>query len=521
METTRRGILKGIVATGIAASMPTLAKNTSTANTSTNIKEISSRPNLLIVFPDEMRTQSMQFMGEDPSLTPYLNQFAKQSVVLTENVANYPLCSPFRGTMLTGKYPISHGITGNCNGKDDGNSEVFAGSDFGHDLKENETCWSDILKENGYSLGYIGKWHMDSPSGNIPDVDGSYRRDQRYWNDWTAPERRHGFDFWYAYGTGPSYEHPIYWTNETPRDKPIQINQWSPEHETDIALKFIANEGGKLRENDKPFALVVSMVPPHSPYNMTPKKNLDRFAGKTSKEMNNRPNVNWNKKWPKHSGPKHFKSYMAMVNSIDEQFGRMLDQLDQQGLADNTLVVFMSDHGSCMGSHGVATKNVIYEESIRTPMLMRLPNKLKPKFDNMLFSSGDICPTMLGLLDLEDHIPDSVEGTNFAKHLMGTAQQPLPTSQPYIYIPYGATAFGRRGVRTERYTLQIERRAGKPLKYSLWDRYNDKYQMKNIASHNMDLVEHLIHSELLPWLEKTNDPWRPTEVPASVLKGMS
>jgi len=520
MDTTRRNLLKSVVATGVAASVPSSFASENTPKAARSAAKNVPTPNLLIVFPDEMRAQTMQFMGEDPSLTPNLNKFAKQSAVLTENISNYPLCSPFRGTFMTGKYPISHGIVGNCNAKPEGEGDIFAGSDFGHDLKQHETTWSDVLKEQGYSLGYIGKWHMDSPHAPFVQVPGSHRKDGRHWNDWTPPEKRHGFDFWHANGTSPSHSAPYYWTNDTPREQPIQVHKWSAEHETDVAIEFLKNQGGQYRDASKPFALVVSMNPPHTPYDETPQRYLDRFSGKTSKELNTRPNVDWDKQWGKKKGPDHFKSYLAMVNGVDEQFGRLLAQLDQQGLSDNTLVVFMSDHGSCLGSHGYATKNQIVEESVRTPMLFRWPNKMKPKMDKMLFSAGDIYPSLLGLMGLSEYIPDSVEGTNYANQILGLPQEDLPTSQPYIYIPYGGAAFGRRGVRTHRYTLQIERRAGKPLKYTLWDRKNDPYQLTNIAKDNMEIVEQLIHNELIPWLEKTNDPWRPTPIPKKVIQGM-
>ncbi len=520
MKTTRRNLLKGAVATGVAAAVPSALAGQGTSKESHANLTPHKAPNLLIVFPDEMRAQSMQFMGEDPSITPNLNKFAKESVVLTENISNYPLCSPFRGTFMTGKYPVSHGIVGNCNAKPEGEADIFAGSDFGHDLKKNEVTWSDVLKQQGYSLGYIGKWHMDSPHAPFVKTPGSHRKDGRHWNDWTPPEKRHGFDFWHANGTSPSHSQPFYWTNETPREHPIQIHQWSAEHETDIAIEFLKNSEGKHRDPSKPFALVVSMNPPHTPYDETPQKYLDRFEGKTSKELNTRPNVDWDKHWGKKKGPQHFKSYLAMVNGIDEQFGRLLEQLDKQNLAEDTLVVFMSDHGSCLGSHGYATKNQIVEESVRTPMLFRWPNKITPNFNNMLFSAGDIYPTLLGLMGYKEQIPDSVEGTNYSEQILGNSKNDLPTSQPYIYIPYGAAAFGRRGIRTYKYTLQIERRAGKPLKYTLWDRETDPYQLKNIAKGNDKIIHKLIHEELIPWLEKTNDPWRPTPVPESVIKGI-
>ncbi|VDY40768.1 Uncharacterised protein [Salmonella enterica subsp. arizonae] len=104
-----------------------------------------------------------------------------------------------------------------------------------------------------------------------------------------------------------------------------------------------------------------------------------------------------------------------------------------------------------------------------------------------------------------EHIPDSVEGTDFSKTLMGHPGDKRPTSQFYTFMPYGGQSYGRRGVRTERYTLVIDRKIGQPLTYILHDNKNDPYQMENIALNNMSLVNKLITEELIPWLEHSGD----------------
>nr|WP_241149062.1 sulfatase-like hydrolase/transferase [Photobacterium sanguinicancri] len=363
-------------------------------------------------------------------------------------------------------------------------------------------------------MGYIGKWHLDTPEAPfIPSYNNPM--EGRYWNDWTAPDRRHGFDFWYAYGTYDKHLTPMYWTNETPRDQPIKVNQWSPEHEADIAIKYLRNENGAYRDSDKPFTLVVSMNPPHSPYDQVPQKYLDRYKDKTSQALNTRPNVQWDKEYLEGYGPEYFKEYMAMVNGVDEQFGRIVDELDRLGLEEETLVVFFSDHGCCLGSHGMPTKNNHYDESMRIPMMFRWPGKLAPRQDDLLFSAPDIYPTLFGLMGIPALIPDTVEGANFANTINGIEGDDKPSSQFYTFMPYGGQSYGRRGVRTDRYTLMMDRKIGKPLSVVLHDNQQDPYQMQNIAEQNESLVHQLVEEELMPWLEHTGDPWRPTEVPAN------
>lgn len=454
--------------------------------------------NLLLVFPDEMRAQAQQFMGMDPVLTPRIDRFAREAVVMRQAVSNYPLCTPARAMMMTGQYPIHNGMTGNCHDY---------GALVGIDLSRYAHCWSDVLKAQGYATGYVGKWHLDAP--HAPYVE-SYNNPVHgvKWNEWTPPERRHGFDFWHAYGTFDRHMTPMYWTNDSTRDTPIHVNQWGPEHEADVAIRFLRNEGGKMRDASKPFALVVSMNPPHSPYNQVPQRYLDLYAGRSKRELNPKANVDWNKAYESGLGPEHAQAYFAMVSGVDEQFGRILDALDASGERDNTLVVFCSDHGCCLGAHGEPTKNNPYEESMRIPMMFRLPGALAPRTDDALMSLPDLYPTMLGLLGLGQQVPATVEGDDLSARVR-TGKGNTATSQLYLAVPYGGNAFGKRGVRTERYTLIVERRDKQALRHKLFDNQRDPLQMQDIAGDNPALVEELVKRELEPWLERTGDPWRP------------
>ncbi len=490
MTTDRRTFLKFAAggAASAAVSQAAIAQQTGTA-----------KPlNLLLVFPDEMRAHAQGFMKDDPVLTPRIDKFAKEAAVMRQAVANYPLCTPARGMIMTGQYPIRNGMTGNCHDY---------GALVGVDLSKYAICWSDILKAQGYATGYIGKWHLDAP--HAPYVE-SYNNPVHgvKWNEWTPPERRHGFDYWYAYGTFDHHLTPMYWGNDSPRDKPLHIEQWGAEHEADMAIRYLKNEGGKLRDPYKPFALVVSMNPPHSPYDQVPQRYLDRYAGLSSKDMNQRRNVNWERQYPEGMGPTQAKSYFASGNGVDEQFGRILDALDECGQRDNTLVVFFSDHGCCLGAHGEVTKNVHYEEAMRIPMMFRLPGRILPHADDALMSLADLYPTLLGLLGLGRHIPATVEGTDLSQRVQ-TGRGNTATSQLYLQVPYGGQSFGKRGVRTEQYTLMIERRDKQALRYTLHDNVRDPWQMSNIADANRALVAHLVERELQPWLEKSGDPWRP------------
>ena len=453
-------------------------------------------PNLVIVFPDQMRGQAMGFLGEEPVITPRLDRFAEESLVFTQAVSNYPVCSPFRAMLMTGRFPHKNGVLSNCNSKT---------TPFDNELRREDRCWSDVLKDQGYSLGYIGKWHLDAP--RKPFVISGNNSSRFAWNEWCSPDRRHGFDFWYAYGTYDNHLAPEYWTTDGPRDRRVKIDRWSPEHEADQAIRYIRNEGGAYRVEGRPFALVVSMNPPHMPYHLVPKKYVDRYAGKTAEDLVVRGSVDLSKDTKgSRLARKQQKNYFAMITGVDEQFGRILDALEAEDLARDTIVLFTSDHGNCLGCHDEVSKNNRYEESMRVPFLLRWPGNIASRRDDLLLSSPDIAPTLLDLLGLKPHIPECMDGKSHAGICL-TGEGKRPTSQFYLWVPVGEPAWGRRGVRTRTHTLEITKEKGKPPTTILHDNVKDPYQLENIAEVRPDLVKRLVETELIPWLEAAEDPW--------------
>ena len=455
--------------------------------------ESSRRPNLVFMFPDQFRRQAIGFMNEDPVITPRLDEFASQSLVLTDAVSSYPVCSPFRAQLFTGKYPVSNGVTTNCNSRND----VM--------LKRKQRCLSDILHDNGYCLGYLGKWHLDKP--HEPYVG---RRRGRpggpgggiVWDEFVPPERRHGFTFWHAYNCRDRHMNPRYWTTKAGRNEPTYFDDWSTKHEADVAIEFIRNPQGEYRDPNKPFAIFIAPNPPHTPFEQVPQRYVDMYEGKSCKDLLNRPNVDIENPHPK--AKQHVKSYFAAVTGTDEQFGRILDTLKQQKLEENTIVVFTADHGEMMGSHNRMHKGVPYEESIGIPFIIRWPGKIPSRRDNLLLSPADIMPSLLGLMGLADYIPSDVEGSNYSAIMTGR-KGARPTSALYLNcsVPRG----GSRGLRTHRYTFAIKKRKDGEKEILLFDNKKDPYQLKNITESCPEVVRRLT-SELNQWLRKTNDPWK-------------
>jgi arylsulfatase A-like enzyme len=271
-----------------------------------------------------------------------------------------------------------------------------------------------------------------------------------------------------------------------------------------MAVKYIKNEGGKYRKKKTPFALVVSMNPPHMPYDQVPQKYKDMYKDADTNLLFNRPDIPpAGTKWGNYYRKK-IRNYYAMITGVDEQFGRILDALKDEGLEKNTIVLFTSDHGNCLGIHDRISKSNPYEESVRIPFIIRWNNKLTPRHDDMLISTPDIFPTLMQLMGFAKSIPTGVQGTGYSEYFL-TGEGPVPESQLYYIILKGLGNTGSRGVRTSRYSLVINRFNAPDT--ILFDRQTDPYQFKNIATENPQIVNKLIQTELKPWLIRINDPF--------------
>jgi arylsulfatase A-like enzyme len=477
---------------------------------------IAKSPNVIYVFPDQMRNHAMGFWNSegfrdsvnftgDPVITPNLDAFARQSKVLTSCQSNFPLSSPHRGMLLTGMFCNNSSVSTNCVA----NRPVS-------DLRDDAVCISDVFAAAGYSCAYIGKLHAHHPTPNDPDRPGRYVEDiVPAWDAYTPPERRHGFDYWYSYGTYDVHKHPHYWDTQGRRH---EISQWSPEHETDKALAYLRNEGN-VRNPDAPFFMMVSYNPPHSPYRSTedcPEDAYALYAGKTLGELLVRPNADTTM-----TKAPSVRYYFASVTGVDRQFGRILNALDSLGLTDNTIVVFSSDHGETMCSQGTNDpKNSPYAESMNVPMLVRYPGHIAPGIDTQLImSSPDIMPTLLGLAGLAHSIPSAVEGRDYSARFMGLEGGPaLRSGALYFKNSDGAKdSLGNvvsyfpvsRGIKTARYTmaLTLDKKTRSLKSILLFDDIADPYQQHNLpAEENMEIVSQLC-ALMVPLLKEADDPW--------------
>lgn len=455
------------------------------------------KPNLIYVFADQWRAEAAGFMKEDQVKTPNMDGFAAEGACFVNAYSTFPLCSPHRASLLTGKYPFSCGVWTNCK---TGLEEIVM-------LRPQEICISDVLKAHGYHTGYIGKWHLDAPEQNFVREPVSGARD---WDAYTPPgERRHGFDYWLSYGTYDVHLDPHYWS-----DSPewIRPGKWSVEFETDKALEYL--EGRE--DQEQPFALFVSYNPPHLPYELVPDRYYDQVKDLEIKWRENVPEAMRTEEMAVTT-----RRYFAAVQGIDHEFGRILAFLKDHGLEENTVVVLSADHGDMMGSQGLMGKNVWYQEALHIPLVIRQKGRILPGRQEGIFASPDHMPTLLDLLDLP--IPETCQGHSHVKEILyGDSRQ--PQDMFICGYPGGAVgvakfqsrglshkAYGWRGIRTSRYTFIVDNTCepdGIQTQY-LYDHDEDPYELSPRII-DADCREPLIlefRTKLRHYLDLQKDPF--------------
>ena len=333
------------------------------------------RPNLLFVFADQMRGQDMGCAGNPDVRTPHMDRLAREGMMFEEAVANVPVCTPCRGTMLTGLYPLSHRAVAN---------------DL--PLSTDAPGLGTLTRAAGYRTGYVGKWHLDG----VPRLR------------FTPPgPRRHGFDFWAVCNCSHRYFQAQYF-RDTP--EPVRIEGYEPVAQTDLAIAFLE------QEDPRPFCLTLSWGPPHNPYRQAPDEYLALYDPAA---VTLRPNVPPDCDSDRAAG--ELAGYYAHITALDAQLGRLLDVLDRTGQAANTIVVFTSDHGDMLWSHGRTRKQQPFEESVRVPFLIRRPGCIVEGVrSHALLSAVDFAPTLLSLMGIGTD--SGMEGDDLSAVVRGEAQ---------------------------------------------------------------------------------------------------
>ena len=320
----------------------------------------------------------------------------------------------------------------------------------------------DAFKRAGYDTACIGKWH----------ANGQGR------TSYIPPERRLGFDYFKVLECTHDYNRSEYYAGDD--DEKRVWDGYDVFAQADDAMAYIRD-----RESGNPFMLLLSWGPPHNPYGTAPEAFRELYQ---PEEIVLRPNVpaDWEER-----AREWIAGYYAHCSALDKSVGDILATLDEAGIADETIVVFASDHGDMLGSQGQQRKQRPWEESIRVPFLVRVPGQGAGETDALL-NAHDILPTLLGLCGVE--IPDTVDGKDFSIVLDGGPDPSGGAALIASFYPLWEAGGGReyRGVRTHRHTYT--RTLEGP--WHLYDNDDDPYQLTN-------LVDDPAHSELRSDLERT------------------
>ena len=419
-----------------------------------------NRPNIVYVFADQWRAQDTGYAGNSQVKTPHLDSLAAQSINFTHAVAGIPVCCPARACLLTGQHALTHGVFVN---------DVH--------LADDAVSMAKLFKAVGYDTAYVGKWH----------VDGRGR------SNYIPPESRQGFDYWKALECTHDYNNSRYYAGDS--EQPLKWDGYDAIEQTRDVQSYLRgrkNEG----QSDTPFLLLLSWGPPHAPYETAPEAYREMYDPDA---IQLRPNV------PPEMAEEArdwIAGYYAHCTALDDCLGSLLQTLEEEGLADDTIFVFTSDHGDMLGSQGEVKKQRPWEESIRVPFLLRWPQRFgrEGRAVDALLDTPDILPTLLSLTDIP--IPDMVEGQDFSATIEG-GQDPSGGAA-LIYCPHPFGQFLRedggreyRGLRTLSHTYARDLNGP----WLLYNNHNDPFQLNNLVNRaelqglQADLDE-LLHKKL-------------------------
>lgn len=396
-------------------------------------KQKVTQPNLLIIHTDEhnLRTlgcyretmsdeQAFMWGKETVVETPHLDQLASEGLLCKNWYATSPVCTPSRASMVSGLYPIATGSHRN-----------------NLPLKDEVVSFAKILKDNGYATSYVGKWHLDG------DAKPGFE-----------PVRQFGFDdnrymfnrgHWKTLGEDEDGPHVL----DKKNAKGFAMFDAKIANEESFTTDFLVDRSIEIIERDKnkPFAIMLSIPDPHGPNHVRAPYDTMYNHMHFEDPRTMHPDINEIPAWLNLKGKKNRASnlkqktmaqYFGMVKCIDDNVGRLMAYLKVQGLDENTIVVFISDHGDLMGEHGKHNKGLPYEMSARVPFLLKYPGKVKAgKHIQKAYTMADFTPSILGLMDV-NHSGYSFHGLDASADFVSEKSELKDDRIVYI-----TNAFGR------------------------------------------------------------------------------
>lgn len=439
------------------------------------------KPNVVWIFGDQHRAQATGYMGDSNVHTPNIDRLAAEGLALTAAVAGSPLCSPARGSLLTGVYP----------------HRCVPGHE--HQLPPQQPTVATVLGAAGYRTAYFGKWHLD----------GFQEATGRGAHHIVPPERRGDFHHWVGYENNNSQWDCWVHGGEGETAFHERLPTYETDAFTDLFTAWLREQRG-AGEDGPPFFAVLSAQPPHDPY-VAPAEWMSRH---TPGAVSLRPNVP-PVPWVQERARRELAGHYAQIENLDWNLGRIRATLDEAGLSHHTHILFFSDHGDQHGSHGQFLKTAPWEESIRVPFVI---GGSMPRY---AFQGGrvpvplshvDVAPTTLGLCGVP--APEWMAGTDYSGLRLGDRADRSSANEPdsafiQIVIPTGHPDSVDRPWRAvvTRDGWKYAALEGQP--WLLFDLNEDPYELVNLAHNSRFSAERRrLHDRLADWIHDTGDEFQ-------------
>jgi arylsulfatase A-like enzyme len=482
---SRREFIKSSAA---AAALPVLSAQAEGPGGASAGKK--SRPNIIIYIADQFRWDCVSAYGLNPmQVTPNLDGVAARGVAFQNAVTNQPLCSPSRACLFTGMYATQTG--------------VWTLTEPNVGIKPDAVTLATVLRSEGYTANYIGKWHL-APGGR--DALGFVPR-----------EYRGGFlDLWQGANVLELTSDPYHGTIWNGDGEAMHFqDEYRVDYLTQLAVKFLQ------QKQEKPFLLVVSQLEPHF------QNNLNAFAPpKGFRERYVNPFVPQDLKFFPGDWDEQLANYYGDIKSIDDSVGTVLKTLDQQGLTDNTIFLFISDHGCHFRTRNDEYKRSPHESSIHIPLVVQGPGFDQSRVVRELVSMIDVTPTLLDAAGVK--LPPSMVGRSAMPLLNDPAARKAWRQEAFIQISQSMVA---RALRTDQWTYCVadptltgdHAYSKSYVEYQMYNLTSDPHQLLNLAGRrdppklvhylgdrvDVDVADHL-RERLMACMAEAGDP--PAEI---------
>lgn len=439
----------------------------------------SAQPNVVVVFTDQQRWDTVGCYGSPLDLTPNLDAAAREGVRFQNAFTCQPVCAPARASLQTGKYATSTGVFRN-----------------GLPIQESERTLAHHFRDAGYEVGYVGKWHLAGREEGASAIRGG-----------PVPEHRRGgyVDYWLAADLTEFVSHPYDTCLFDEEGKPVKLEGYRVDATTELALQFVR------RARNRPFYLFVSYLEPHHQNDLNrfvaPEGYAERYANSwIPEDLLGRPG-DW---------PSQLPDYYGAIARIDECLGTVLTELEALGLAENTIVLFTSDHGCHFRTRNDEYKRSCHEACIRIPAVLWGPGVPRGRVVDNLVSLVDLPATLLSAAGLA--VPSAMRGQD----LMPLARGEDAGWSDEVFLQISEAEVGR-AIRTRRWKYSVYAPERDPWRDSASPTYVERYlydlaadpheRVNLIGRKDHAAIAGQLRERLIERIERAGEP-RPEILPA-------